>query len=143
MHRITKFAVAVAAVLVMAPTLAYAEILAMINYESKPEESLKALKITGGPQTREEGIAIMDVDPQSANFGKILMQIPLPPDLVAHHVFYNKDASKAYMTALGQGLLHVIDMNQFPYRLKPISVPECLVGEDVAFSSDNTTWYLT
>jgi YVTN family beta-propeller protein len=122
--------------------VAQAEILAMLNYETAPEDSLKALKLTG-PREREEAIAIMDLDPNSENFSKVLMTIPLPTDLVAHHIFYNKDMSKAYMTALGQPLLHVMDMQRFPYRLQRIEVPECLVGEDVVFSNDNSTWYLT
>ena len=29
----------------------------------------------------------MEMDPASADFGKILMEIPLPSDLVAHHIF--------------------------------------------------------
>lgn len=57
-------------------TLASAEILALINYESKPNQPV-----------RREGIAIMDIDPESGDFGKILMEIPLPSDLVAHHIF--------------------------------------------------------
>ena len=34
-------------------------------------------------------------------------------------------------------------MHQFPYRLKRIDVPNCRMGEDVIFSEDNKTWYLT
>ena len=127
--------------LAFAPGLANAEILAMMNYESKTEDPLKALKLTGQGE-REEGIAIMDVDPSSDSFGKILMNIPLPADLVAHHIFYDRTMTKAYVTALGHGLLHVIDMNQFPYRLQPIEV-DCTASEDVVFSEDNATWYLT
>jgi DNA-binding beta-propeller fold protein YncE len=110
----------------------HAEILAMVNYESKPEQTL-----------RREGIAILDVDPESKDFGKILMDIPLPPDLVAHHIFYNKDTSKAYITALGKSILHVMDVTRFPYRMKAVEVPDCVVGEDIVFSDDNKTWYLT
>ena len=84
-------------------TLASAEILALINYESKPNQPV-----------RREGIAIMDIDPESGDFGKILMDIPLPSDLVAHHIFFNRDRSKAYVTALGKSLLHVIDLTKFP-----------------------------
>lgn len=112
--------------------LASAEILALINYESKPDQPV-----------RREGIAIMDIDPESAGFGKILMEIPLPSDLVAHHIFFNRDRSKAYVTALGKSLLHVIDLTKYPYRLRAIDVPDCLVGEDLAVSEDNKTWYLT
>jgi hypothetical protein len=109
-----------------------AEILAMLNYESKPEQMV-----------RKEGLAIIDVDPQSPTFGKMLMDIPLPPDLVAHHIFYNRDMSKAYVTALGKSVLHILDLKRFPYRIKTVEVPECRVLEDLVFSDDNRTWYLT
>ncbi|ADE15944.1 conserved hypothetical protein [Nitrosococcus halophilus Nc 4] len=108
------------------------EILAMLNYETKPEQIV-----------RKEGLAIIDVDPKSPTFGKMLMDIPLPPDLVAHHIYYNKDHSKAYVTALGKSILHVLDMTQFPYRMKGVAIPECKVLEDMTFSKDNQTWYLT
>ena len=113
-------------------SLASAEILALLNYESKP-----------GQPVRREGIAIMDIDPESADFGNILMEIPLPSDLVAHHIFFNRDRSKAYITALGKSILHVVDLTKFPYRLHAIAVPDCQVGEDLVVSEDNKTWYLT
>lgn len=113
-------------------SLASAEILALLNYESKPDQPV-----------RREGIAIMDIDPESSDFGNILMEIPLPPDLVAHHIFFNRDRTKAYITALGKSLLHVIDLTQFPYRLRAIAVPDCLVSEDLVVSEDNRMWYLT
>jgi len=34
-------------------------------------------------------------------------------------------------------------MSKRPFTAKVISVPECQVGEDVVFSQDNKTWYLT
>jgi len=129
--------------LMLIPLAGSAEILAMLNYESKPNDSLKDLKMPFGTQERKEGLAIIDVDPESAAFGQILMDIPLPPDLMAHHIFYNQDASKIYLTALGKPELRVIDMQRYPYRIKVIDVPDCLVGEDVVFSSDNKTWYET
>jgi len=113
-------------------SLASAELLALLNYESKPDQPV-----------RREGIAIMDIDPESSDFGKILMDIPLPPDLVAHHIFFNRDRTKAYITALGKSELHVVDLTYFPYRLRTIAVPDCQVGEDLVVSEDNRTWYLT
>jgi DNA-binding beta-propeller fold protein YncE len=118
--------------LLLCTSLASAEVLALLNYESKPDQ-----------QVRREGIAIMDIDPDSADFGKILMEIPLPSDLVAHHIFFNRDRSKAYITALGKSILHVVDLKQFPYRLRAIAVPDCQLGEDLVVSEDNRTWYLT
>ena len=115
-------------ILALSSSLAHAEILAMLNYETKPEQIL-----------RKEGLAIIDVDPKSSTFGKLLMDIPLPPDLVAHHIFYNRDRSKAYITALGKSLLHVLDLTRFPYRMKAVEVRECQVLEDIVFSQDNRT----
>ena len=114
------------------PILAQSEILAMLNYETKPKLS-----------PRREGIAIIDVDPQSPTFKKMLMEIPLPSDLVAHHIFYNKTTTKAYLTSLGSIPLQVMDMKKFPYRLKTVHVPDCKVAEDMVFSEDHNTWYLT
>ncbi|MFI3121850.1 MAG: YncE family protein [Methylococcaceae bacterium] len=116
----------------LSPLTTQAQILAMANYESKP-----------GQTPRREGIAIIDVDPASKSFGKILNDIPLPDDLVAHHIFYNKDLSKAYITSLGNGALHVMDMTHVPYRPQKIDIPDCKVAEDVVFSKDNKTWYMT
>jgi DNA-binding beta-propeller fold protein YncE len=116
----------------LSASISFAEILAMINYESKPDQL-----------DRREGIAIIDVDPASANPGKILMNIPLPYNLVNHHIYYNQDMSKVYITALRLSRLHVIDMKSFPYRVKAVEIPECNVLEDAVFTSDSKTWYMT
>ncbi|HAP40152.1 MAG TPA: hypothetical protein DCQ94_10380, partial [Nitrospira sp.] len=118
--------------LVVCTSMASAELLALLNYESKPNQPV-----------RREGIAIMEIDPESADFGKILMEVPLPPDLVAHHIFFNRDRTKAYLTALNKSVLHVVDLTRFPYRLRAIDVPDCQVLEDLVVSEDNRTWYLT
>jgi len=121
----------------------HAEILAMLNYESKSADALKAFKSPVPGATRTEGIAVIDVNPASTNYGKIVETISLPPDLVAHHIFYNKDASKAYVTSLGKPELRIIDMSKRPFSAKTVSVPDCQVGEDVVFSDDNKRWFLT
>jgi len=121
---------------------AQAEILAMMNYESKPAEELKSLKLSG-EQPRREGIAIVDVDPESEHFGRILMDIPLDPQSVTHHIFYDRTMTKAYITSLMQPALQVLDMTRNPYRLKTIAVPNCKFAEDVIFDEANARWYLT
>jgi DNA-binding beta-propeller fold protein YncE len=137
------FSTCAALILVSLPGLALAQIHAMLNYETKSADSLKVLKnpVQTGP--RKEGIAIIDVDPQSKTFGQTIQDIPLPADLVAHHIFYNRDQSKAYVTALGKGELRVMDMKKAPYAMKVIAVPDCMVGEDLVFSDDNKHWYLS
>ncbi len=129
--------------MVLAPSLAQSEILAMMNYETKSKDSLKSLKAPVPAAERREGIAIIDVDPASPAFGKIVTDIPLPADLVAHHIFYNKDLTKAYVTALGKSELHVIDMRKQPYTPVRVETPGCSVLEDVVFSADNKTFYVS
>jgi hypothetical protein len=138
-----KMVSALAICLLAVPFASQAEILAIANYESKPDDSLKELKMPFGAKARREGIAIFDVDPASPTYGDILADIPLPSDLVAHHLFWNRDHTKIYVTALGKPELRVIDTTQNPYRVKVIAVPDCVVGEDVVFSADNTRWYET
>jgi DNA-binding beta-propeller fold protein YncE len=120
-----------------------AQIHAMVNYETKSPESLKVLKTPIAAPARKEGIAIIDVDPKSKTFGQIVQDLELPGDLVAHHIFYNRDQTKAYITALGKPELRVMDMRKQPLALKTIAVPDCQVGEDVVFSQDNRRWFLT
>jgi len=127
-----KFLSVVFGVLLFWSSPASAELLALLNYESKPDQPV-----------RREGIAIMEIDPQSPDFGKILMDIPLPSDLVAHHIFFNRDKSKAYITSLGKNVLLVMDLTRFPYRLRTIDLPDCQVNEDLVVSEDNKTWFLT
>ena len=125
------------------PAAAHAEMLAILNYESMAEDSLDALQLQSGPEARREGIAVIELDRASPDYGKILLDIPVPPDTMLHHIFYNKDLTKAYVTALGVPVLHVIDLTTFPYRMKPIPTPGCEVQEDIVLSDDNTRWYLT
>ena len=139
-----KVPLLLAASLALLPSISCGEILAMLNYETKSPESLKVLKSPVAASGRKEGIAIIDVDPQSSAYGKIVQDIPLPSDLVAHHIFYNRNASKAYVTALGKEELRVIDMTQKPFGItKVVAVPGCSVGEDVVFSDDGRYWYLS
>jgi hypothetical protein len=138
-----RYATLVAAALALVPSLVSAQIHAMVNYETKSAESLKVLKTPIAAPARKEGIAIIDVDPKSKTFGQIVQDLELPGDLVAHHIFYNRDQTKAYITALGKPELRVIDMQKQPLVMKTIAVPDCQVGEDVVFSEDNRRWFLT
>jgi DNA-binding beta-propeller fold protein YncE len=125
------------------PGLATAQIYAMLNYETKSPDSLKVLKTPVPTGARKEGIAVIDVDPKSKTFGKIVQDLSIPPDFMAHHIFYNRDESKLYISSLGKSQMRVINMHKTPYAMTVIDVPDCQVGEDVVFSEDNKTWYLS
>lgn len=133
---------AAAMVVCMAAGPATAEILAIMNYESKPADQLKSLKLSGDAP-RREGLAIVDVDPESPNFGRIVSDIPIDPKTVAHHIFYDRTMSKAYITGLQQPALQVLDLSKNPYRLSTIETPPCTMGEDVILDEANERWYLT
>jgi DNA-binding beta-propeller fold protein YncE len=130
-------------VLALTASLASAEILGLVNYETKSAESLKTLKRPLAPAARKEGLAVIDLEPGSKTFGRVVKDIELPADTVAHHIFYNRDQSKAYITALGRPELRVIDMADPQLTVKTVPIPDCQVGEDVVFSDDNRTWYVT
>jgi DNA-binding beta-propeller fold protein YncE len=125
------------------PCVARGEILALLNYETKSADSLKVLKHPVAQGPRREGIAVIDVDPASPAYGKIVKDLPLPADLVAHHIFFNEDGSKGYITALGKGELRVMDLADPNLAMKTVSVPDCQVGEDVVFSDDNKRFFLS
>jgi hypothetical protein len=124
--RCLKYLIIGCVVLGLFPSTTRAEILAMLNYESKAAQT-----------DRREGIAVIDVDPDSENFSRVLMDIPLPYNLVNHHIYYNRDMSKIYVTALGMSKLHIVDMKSFPYRMKAVEIPECKVLEDATFKRTN------
>lgn len=119
-------------VMISQTTTAHAELLALLNYESKV-----------GQPNRREGIAVIDVDPTSPNFNKIIKDTPLPADYVAHHIYYNADLTKAYVTSLGHSELYVYDMASFPDKKTIVLVTDCKVGEDVTFSEDKKRWFLS
>src|SRR5262245_27891974 len=135
---------AVALAFALAGGAASAEILGFVNYETKSADSLKSLKRPIAAPARKEGLAVIDLEPGSSTFGRVVKDVELPGDTVAHHIFYNRDQSKAYITALGKGgELRVIDMADPNLSVKVVAIPDCQVGEDVVFSEDNRTWYVT
>jgi len=128
---------------VFAASAASAEMLAITSYETKADDSLESLQLQNAEENRREGIAIIELDPNSPDYGKIIADIPVDPELVLHHIFYNNDLTKAYVTSLGKEMLHVIDLNKWPFRMQPIPTPGCAVQENIILSDDNATWYLT
>ena len=134
---------AMTALFALTPLAAQGERLAILNYESKPAESLEALQMQSGAATNRQGIAIIELDETSDDYGRIIMDMPFPADSALHHIFYNKDLSKAYVTSLGKPALHVIDLARFPYRATVVPTPGCMVQENIVFSDDNSQWFVT
>ena len=125
-------------------TLLATTALAAVAGAAAAEQTAVVLYETKGTATpRHEALAFVEIDPEAPDFGEILAEIPLPSDMIAHHVFYNPSRDKAYVTSLGRSELTVFDVTAFPWRKTVVDVPECVVGEDVAFSEKLDRWYLT
>ena len=120
----------------------HAERLAILNWETKAPESLDSLSLSED-KNREEGIAIIELDKNNKDYGKILSNIPVDPDLILHHIFYNQDLTKAYITALAGDNLFYINLKDKVWRMRNIPVPMCKVQENIIFSNDNKRWWLT
>ena len=112
---------------------AAAEQTALVLYETKGSDQSQ----------RQDGVAFVELDPASPDYGQILAQIPLPPEFQSHHIFYNPARTKAYVTSLATPELRVFDVTEFPYRHRSVEVADCEVGEDVSFSEAQGKWYLT
>ena len=89
-----RFLLVTLGLLVLWASPASAELLALLNYESKPDQPV-----------RREGIAIMEIDPESPDFGKILMEIPLPSG--------SRRASHLFQPRQEQGVHHVLGERAF------------------------------
>ncbi len=134
MHRTTRTILGAAtSALALAAGVASAEQTALVLYETKGADQSQ----------RQDGIAIIELDPASSDYGQILAQIPLPPEFHSHHIFYNPARTKAYVTSLVTPELRVFDVTEFPYRHSSVEVADCEVGEDVSFSEAQGKWYLT
>ena len=110
---------------VLGGTPAFAEMLAFVVYETRSEESLRALKLKVKPTPIENGVAIIDLDPASPNYKKILAKYPFIPGTSPHHQYYNPDKTKLYVTSTVAQVIHVFDLMRKPYGVKRIEAPGC------------------
>ncbi|PWN69128.1 hypothetical protein C1631_013775 [Chryseobacterium phosphatilyticum] len=89
-----------------------------------------------------DGIAIIELDPESLNFGNISHKLELGVGVLPHHIYYNNNAKKLFTTALGGSYLYEIktekDQNGQPKLVSatPINTGENTVGENLFFTND-------
>ena len=96
-------------------------------------------------ETREEdGLAIIDINPDSDTFGKILQDAPVGKEVFMHHPFYNQAGSKIYNTSLGGESIYQINLHENAiFDIVPIDAGSCIVGEDMYFSKSGDRFFLT
>ena len=106
-------------------------ITALINYRALDE-------------SKKDGLAVIDLNPNSETFGDILQDVPVGEGILMHHPFYNSDKSKLYNSALmGERLYQVNIHDNTIFDVTPIETGSCIVGEDMYFSQDGEKFYLT
>ena len=104
---------------------------AIINYRSLDE-------------VQKDGIAIIDLNPESNTFGEILQDVPVGEGVLMHHPFYNSDRTKLYNTALMGDKLYKVNIHDNAiFDVTPLDAGNCIVGEDMIFSKDGEKFYLT
>lgn len=89
-----------------------------------------------------DGIAIMELDPESAAFGKITSKIALGKGVLPHHIYFDKKQRRLYNTALGFPYLYELSLKHTPdgrpviEKAVPINTGGNQVGEDMVFTGD-------
>jgi DNA-binding beta-propeller fold protein YncE len=107
-------------------------IIALLNYRAIDELKQK------------DGLAIIDLNPNSETFGDILQDVPVGEGVLMHHPFYNFDRSKLYNTSLAGERLYAVNIHgDTIFDITPIETGSCIVGEDMYFSQDGEKFYLT
>jgi len=59
-----------------------------------------------------DGVALIDLDPESADFGKIIQQVEMGEGVLPHHLYFNRDESKLYNTALAGERLYELSLER-------------------------------
>lgn len=89
-----------------------------------------------------DGIAVIELDPESADFGNISSKLELGIGVLPHHIYYDNDAKRLFTTALGGSYLYQIkvekNQNEPPKLVSatPINTGENTVGENIFFTND-------
>ena len=118
------------------------------SHHFKPSPGLMLVDYThlnGG----KDGVALIDMDPESRRFGRILQKRSIGRGVLPHHLYFNRDESRLYSTSLGGSFLYEIhfkrDRHNRPRlgRIEPIDTGGNLIAEDMYFSSDGSRYYLT
>ena len=112
--------------MVLVTTLAQAEILGMLNYESEPK------------QCKERRFGHSRRGPKVPDVWKDADGHPAPVRSSGASSF-NRDQKKVYITGPWQESPACSRPHPFPYRMKTVETPDCQVLEDIVFSQDNRT----
>lgn len=92
-------------------------------------------------QDGPDGIAIIDLDPESPDFGKVVSNLELGKGVLPHHIYFDRNDRKIYNIALGPPYLYQLELGydkKYPYfrSAHAINTGGNMVGEDIYFTRD-------
>ena len=96
-----------------------------------------------------DGVAVVNLDPEAEDFGAVRQQFELGEGVLPHHIYYNHDQSRLYNTTLGGEFLYELSLERDEDGVPTITgataidTGESIVGEDMFFSEDGDTFWLT
>lgn len=96
-----------------------------------------------------DGVALVDLNPDSKGFGAILQRQDIGQGVLPHHLYFNRDQSRLYTSALSGSMLYEVELDKggsaLPRitRIVPVDTGGNLVGEDMYFTKDGSRFYLT
>lgn len=97
----------------------------------------------------EDGIAILDLDPESPGFGGILERRSLGRGVLPHHLYFDRSGERLYTSALGGPYLFEVGLTQDAAGVPrlgpivPIDTGANRIGEDMYFTEDGSRFYVT
>jgi hypothetical protein len=97
----------------------------------------------------EDGVAIIDLDPESAHFGEILQRRAMGSGVTPHHLYFDRSGQRLYTSALGGPYLFEIGLSigadGVPRLgdIEPIDTGRNQIGEDMYFTEDGSRFYVT
>jgi DNA-binding beta-propeller fold protein YncE len=101
--------------------------------------------VSGG----QDGVALIDLNPDSPTFGNILQRVDLGAGVLPHHLYFNQQEQRLYTTALGGARLYELKLRRTwrgeprIQRVVPIDAGPNQVGEDMYFTEDGKRFYMT
>jgi len=97
----------------------------------------------------KDGVLLLDLDPESPQFGTILQNMEIGAGVLPHHLYFDRTERRLYTTALGGSYLYALKLAKgrdgVPRitRVVPIDTGGNQVGEDMYFTEDNKRFYMT
>jgi hypothetical protein len=101
--------------------------------------------LDGGP----DGVLLINLDPESADFGAIIQNFELGEGVLPHHLYYNHDESRLYNSTLAGDFLYELILERDEQGVptivaaQAVDVGDNTVGEDLYFTKDGSRFYVT